>query len=246
MTETEELQHWGILGMKWGIRNYQNPDGSLTPAGRIRYGVGEAKNLSNNVGSKMSDEEIRKMTRRYRAEAEFYNARNDSIRAEANYRELTTPKKRTNTFFYKSFTEPTQQLLGKTVQFAEYGVIDALLKSFGINIPENYTEQYLKYAFSINNDKKKDDNKKKDNDSDSNNSKDKSSTTNNYYYYNQPDNKENNSSSNAKGFKAKEWKSEPIIDGEYVVMENDNGDFVVVPNQPLLPPPSEIPFPKMR
>lgn len=32
-----ELRHWGILGMKWGRRRYQNKDGSLTPEGKKRY-----------------------------------------------------------------------------------------------------------------------------------------------------------------------------------------------------------------
>ena len=31
-----ELSHHGILGMKWGIRRFQNKDGSLTPAGKRR------------------------------------------------------------------------------------------------------------------------------------------------------------------------------------------------------------------
>ena len=37
-----ELYHSGIFGMKWGVRRFQNLDGSLTPAGRERYGVGES------------------------------------------------------------------------------------------------------------------------------------------------------------------------------------------------------------
>lgn len=32
-----ELTHWGVKGMRWGIRRYQNKDGSLTPAGKKRY-----------------------------------------------------------------------------------------------------------------------------------------------------------------------------------------------------------------
>ena len=36
-TSSDELEHWGIKGMQWGRRRYQNYDGSLTPAGRERY-----------------------------------------------------------------------------------------------------------------------------------------------------------------------------------------------------------------
>ena len=34
---SNDLRHHGIKGMKWGVRRYQNKDGSLTPAGKKRY-----------------------------------------------------------------------------------------------------------------------------------------------------------------------------------------------------------------
>lgn len=36
MDETE-LKHYGVLGMRWGVRRYQTKNGALTPAGKKRY-----------------------------------------------------------------------------------------------------------------------------------------------------------------------------------------------------------------
>lgn len=43
---SNELTHHGIKDQKWGLRRFQNPDGSLTPAGRERYGVGQERDGS--------------------------------------------------------------------------------------------------------------------------------------------------------------------------------------------------------
>lgn len=44
---SDELYHSGTKGMKWHNRLYQYEDGSLTPLGRIHYGIGEARKKKN-------------------------------------------------------------------------------------------------------------------------------------------------------------------------------------------------------
>ena len=44
-----ELYHYGVRGMKWGIRKYQYADGSLTPLGRKRYAIDRTKSKVKRI-----------------------------------------------------------------------------------------------------------------------------------------------------------------------------------------------------
>ena len=52
--DNSQLQHWGIKGMRWGVRRYQNKDGSLTPKGRKRYA--QLEDEMNKLKPKSSDD----------------------------------------------------------------------------------------------------------------------------------------------------------------------------------------------
>lgn len=80
-----ELYHWGIKGMKWGVRRYQNKDGSLTKAGKKRYDKLEAElnKLGGKSGEKhpakksmsdMTDDELRAHTTRMQLEKNYLDA----------------------------------------------------------------------------------------------------------------------------------------------------------------------------
>lgn len=56
-TRQGELHHHGIKGQKWGVRRFQNKDGSLTPAGETRYTESEKQNNT------ISDEERKRRIR---------------------------------------------------------------------------------------------------------------------------------------------------------------------------------------
>lgn len=50
------LEHYGIKGQRWGHRRFQNPDGSFTQEGKIRYGrTSKDKNFNNKFNKAVRD-----------------------------------------------------------------------------------------------------------------------------------------------------------------------------------------------
>jgi hypothetical protein len=74
MKQNDSLCHYGIFGMHWGVRRFQNKDGSLTPEGRKHY-----------YGSEMTRNEKLKMTRARNAELK---AKKDKLIAKGDKQAL--------------------------------------------------------------------------------------------------------------------------------------------------------------
>ena len=64
--EEEYLAHHGIKGQRRGIRRFQNYDGSLTAAGKLRYSVG---NGERSIGKKVDPKSASKLKKRQEKEA---------------------------------------------------------------------------------------------------------------------------------------------------------------------------------
>lgn len=143
-----ELYHHGILGMKWGVRRYQNKDGSLTPDGRRRQDkattiknktkVKNNKNVSSNEKEKLnrkqdlknrrilSDDDLKKRIDRMKMEKEFKNLTEE---------DLSSGKKITNEILLSA---GTKVLTAAATGAMAYAIKSAMTKHFDMNEAASY------------------------------------------------------------------------------------------------------------
>ena len=139
---SDELCHYGIRGMRWGIRRYQNSDGSLTTAGRKRYSTGKhhssftRKKTTSKVKTKPAEEKPKQKSVSEMSDAEL-NAFLNRKRLEQQYYQLmATPQK-------KSAVTKGKEMVGKALenaaqdtltQIAKYAMAKSVNKMLGDNV----------------------------------------------------------------------------------------------------------------
>lgn len=127
-----ELQHWGIKGMRWGVRRYQNKDGSLTAAGEKRRKKLQGKldelngQPTKNSGkttkkiSEMDDDELSKYIGRKNAEKMAYILDKDI--SSLNPKKVSFGDK-----IKKEFSDKAASALAESGKKALSGIMDKLV-----------------------------------------------------------------------------------------------------------------------
>ena len=125
------LIHYGILGMKWGVRRYQNKDGSLTSAGKKRYSnnddIKDSPQKNTEEPKKksvkdMSDEELRREINRMQLEQSYLRMTGQNIEKGKSAVEIALGKMKES--FVSTVAQKSGQILAERLVNSMLGVKD--------------------------------------------------------------------------------------------------------------------------
>ena len=142
----DELYHYGVKGMKWGIRRYQNKDGTLTKEGKKRL----AKEASNYYKQEAVKREQSSASRVSKINDILNNAQSDKMsvdKIDALIGELSAIEGSVRTLKARSQEIDRMSKLGKRYiqEYAKNVPVDKILKA--------YSDDYAYYQYNIKGDK---------------------------------------------------------------------------------------------
>ena len=162
------MMHSGTKGMRWGRRRYQNPDGSLTPLGRIHYSRMKRRKAKEQEqqykvystherrnASHYTDDELNEFKRRADIEKNFYDSENNLRTSRSKY--------------ISAYQHPAKKIAMQTIKTMGNALLNDVAKPYAVHqikkaINKSAGEQIFNLSNNNNNDNNKnnsDNNKKK-------------------------------------------------------------------------------------